>query len=267
MNTKRIVSGIIVGCAVTILLLIPNNFVIGLLLTVIALTAMNEYMNAIANICKPIRWMGYLSCIIVATIKFIPQEYLLTVLTYSIPTIILLLFANVIATDMEISFKDIAYTFFGICYIPVFIMFLTLIDGMHNGKFLLGYIFMASWGSDVFAYVIGCRFGKHKFTKVSPKKSIEGCVAGVVGATALMLIYTFVLNNYFSFSYSYISIIIAGIVLSLLGQIGDLSASVIKRFVDIKDYGTLLPGHGGMLDRIDSVLFIAPFAYMLFSII
>ena len=168
---------------------------------------------------------------------------------------------------MKITFKDMAYTLLGICYIPVFIMFLSLIDGMNKGKILLGYVFMASWGTDVFAYCIGKRFGKHKFSKVSPKKSIEGCIGGTLGATALILIYTMILNNCFVFEYSYFTVTIFGIVMSLIGQLGDFSASCIKRYVDIKDYSNLLPGHGGMLDRIDSVLFIAPFAYMLFTII
>ena len=126
---------------------------------------------------------------------------------------------------------------------------------------------LAAWGTDIFAYCIGCKFGKHKFSKVSPKKSIEGCIAGTLGATAMMLIYTAILNNCFSFEYSYLMVGIIGIVLSLIGQLGDFSASCIKRYVDIKDYSNLLPGHGGMLDRIDSVLFIAPFAYMLFTMI
>ena len=138
---------------------------------------------------------------------------------------------------------------------------------MKNGKFLLGYIFIASWGTDVFAYCIGRRFGKHKFSKVSPKKSIEGCIAGTIGSTVLALIYTIILNNVLTFEYSYFIVGISGIALSLIGQLGDFSASCIKRYVDIKDYSNLLPGHGGMLDRIDSVLFIAPFAYMLFTII
>lgn len=266
MDSKRIASGVIVGLAVSIILLIPNNFIIGILLTLIALTAMDEYLKAISKVCKPIKWIGYLSCIIVATINFIPEQYLLPTLIYSMPSVLLILFAQVIATDMKTTFKDMAYTFLGICYIPVFIMFLTLIDGMNNGKILLGYILIASWGTDIFAYSIGCKFGKHKFSKVSPKKSIEGCIAGTLGATLIMIIYTLILNNYFSFEYSYFIITISGIVLSLIGQIGDFSASCIKRYVDIKDYGNLLPGHGGMLDRIDSVLFIAPFAYMLFSI-
>ena len=186
---------------------------------------------------------------------------------FSIPSILLLLFAQVVATDMKTTFKDMAYTFFGICYIPIFLMFLSLIDGMDHGKILLGYVFMSAWGTDTFAYCVGCKFGKHKFSKVSPKKSIEGCIAGTLGATIIMLIYTFILNNYFSFEFSYVIIGISGIVLSLIGQLGDFAASSIKRYVDIKDYSNLLPGHGGMLDRIDSVLFIAPFAYMLFMMI
>ena len=79
-----------------------------------------------------------------------------------------------------------------------------------------------------------------------------------------MVLYAVILNRYFQFNYSYMYVIIVGIVLSLIGQIGDFSASCIKRYVDIKDYSNLLPGHGGMLDRIDSVLFLAPFAYLLF---
>lgn len=267
MDFKRITSGLIVAVALAIILLIPNNIITGILFTVIAIIAMNEYLKAISKVCKPIKWVAYVSCIIVSIINYIPKENLTNVLMYSIPGIILILFAHVIASDMKITFKDMAYTLLGICYIPVFIMFLSLIDGMNNGKVLLGYVFMASWGTDVFAYCIGKRFGKHKFSKVSPKKSIEGCIGGTLGATALILIYTMILNNCFAFEYSYFTVTIFGIVMSLIGQLGDFSASCIKRYVDIKDYSNLLPGHGGMLDRIDSVLFIAPFAYMLFTLI
>ncbi len=267
MNLKRITSGIIVAIALVIILLIPSNIITGILFTIIATVAMHEYLGAISKVSKPIKWVAYLSCIIVFLPSIILKEKLSTTLMYSIPCMLLILFAQVIATDMKITFKDMAYTLLGICYIPTFLSFLTMIDKMQSGKILLGYIFIASWGTDVFAYCIGCKFGKHKFSKVSPKKSIEGCIAGTIGATILALIYTYILNNYFSFEYSYLTIVISGIVLSLIGQLGDFSASCIKRYVDIKDYSNLLPGHGGMLDRIDSVLFIAPFAYMLFTII
>ena len=109
--------------------------------------------------------------------------------------------------------------------------------------------------------------GKHKYTAVSPKKSIEGCIGGTLGAIILMLIYTYVVNKYFCMNYSYTFIAGIGIILSLVGQIGDLAASSIKRYVDIKDYSNLIPGHGGMLDRIDSLIFLAPFAYALFTLL
>ena len=267
MDLKRISSAIIVTLALIIILLIQNNIITGILFMLISIVAMHEYLGAISKVCNPIKWVGYLSCIIVAIINFIPKQYLLPISMISIPTILLILFAHVIATDMKITFKDVAYTLLGICYIPTFLMFLSLIDGMSNGKILLGYIFIASWGTDTFAFCIGIKLGKHKISKVSPKKSIEGCIAGTVGAIIITLIYTTILNNYFAFEYSYLMVGISALVLSLIGQMGDFSASCIKRYVDIKDYSNLLPGHGGMLDRIDSVLFIAPFAYMLFMMI
>lgn len=267
MDLKRISSSIIVTVALIIMLLIQNNIITGMLFMLIAIVAMHEYLGAISKVCKPIKWVGYVSCIMVATINLIPEQYLLQVLMISIPSVLLILFAHVIATDMKITFKDIAYTLLGICYIPVFIMFLSLVDGMNNGKILLGYIFIAAWGTDVFAYCLGIKIGKHKFSKVSPKKSIEGCISGTVGAIIITLIYTAILNNCFAFEYSYLMVGISALVLSLIGQMGDFSASCIKRYVDIKDYSNLLPGHGGMLDRIDSVLFIAPFAYILFTMI
>lgn len=267
MDFKRITSGFIVGLVLIVILLIPYNIITGLLFTLIAIVGMHEYLGAISKVCKPVKWVAYLSCAVVAIPSFISNQELPKILMYSIPFVLLILFAQVIATDMKITFKDMAYTLLGICYIPTFLMFLTMIDKMQNGKILLGYIFIASWGTDIFAYCIGKRFGKHKFSKVSPKKSIEGCIAGTIGATILALIYTLILNKEFSFEYSYIIVGISGIVLSLIGQLGDFSASCIKRYVDIKDYSNLLPGHGGMLDRIDSVLFIAPFAYMLFTMI
>ena len=267
MDFKRITSGFIVGLVLIVILLIPYNIITGLLFTLIAIVGMHEYLGAISKVCKPVKWVAYLSCAVVSIPSFISNQELPKILMYSIPFVLLILFSQVIATDMKTTFKDMAYTLLGICYIPTFLMFLTMIDKMQNGKILLGYIFIASWGTDIFAYCIGKRFGKHKFSKVSPKKSIEGCIAGTIGAVLIMVLYAVILNRYFQFNYSYMYVIIVGIVLSLIGQIGDFSASCIKRYVDIKDYSNLLPGHGGMLDRIDSVLFLAPFAYLLFTIL
>ena len=163
---------------------------------------------------------------------------------------------------------DVAVTTLGVCYIPMMIVFLSIIrERFAEGGILIWYVFFASWSSDIFAYCIGRRFGKHKFTEVSPNKSIEGCVAGVVGAVVVAVTYTIVVNTITGLG---INILLAGIItfiLSIVGQIGDLAASSIKRYCGLKDFGELIPGHGGMLDRIDSVIFILPFAYILLGLL
>ena len=168
---------------------------------------------------------------------------------------------------MKTSFKDIAYTFIGIFYVVFFTMFVAIIDGMENGKILIWYAILAAWGTDIVAYFVGKAFGKHKFSKVSPKKSIEGCVAGVIGAVVIAIIYTLAINLIFTYKYSYLYVILITILLSIIGQIGDFTESSIKRYVNVKDASNLIPGHGGMLDRIDSLMFIAPFAYIFFQMI
>lgn len=267
MDIKRITSGLLGFPLVLIILLLGNKIVVDIALAIIALLAMNEYFNSVKKVAKPVKWIGYLSCLSIACIHIVPQEYLNMIVTLAIPTILMILFAQVIATDMKTNFKDIAYTFIGIFYVVFFIMFVAFINGMENGKILIWYAILAAWGTDIFAYFIGKHFGKHKFSKVSPKKSIEGCIGGTIGAILLMLVYTYVANTYWGMNYSYLYIAGIGLILSLVGQIGDFAASSIKRFVDIKDFSNLIPGHGGMLDRIDSLIFLAPYAYALFTLL
>lgn len=267
MDIKRVTSGLLGFPLVLIIFLLGNKIVVDIALTIIAIFSMSEYFNAIKKVAEPVKWLGYVSCLSIGLIHIIPSEYLNMVVTLSVPTILLILFAQVIATDMKTTFKDITYTFIGIFYVVFFIMFIAFINGMPNGKILVWYALFAAWGTDISAYVIGKHFGKHKFSKVSPKKSVEGCIGGTIGAIILMLAYTYVANTYWGMNYSYLFIAGIGVILSLVGQIGDFSASSIKRFVDIKDYSNLIPGHGGMLDRIDSLIFLAPFAYALFTLL
>lgn len=212
-------------------------------------------------------WIAYIAGLLIAFIHIIPQEYIVKTITAIIPISILVLFAQVIATNMKYNIKDIAITLFGICYIVIFLLYIPMIRETPNGRITVWYVFLAAWGTDIFAYCIGKRFGKHKFSKISPNKSIEGCIAGAIGAIFFMTTYTWICNQYLGMNFQYSYIIIIAIVLSLVGQIGDFSASSIKRYTGIKDFSNLIPGHGGMLDRIDSVIFIAPFAYFLLMLI
>ncbi len=267
MDIKRVTSALLWFPIVLIILLIQNKYVVDVALTVIAYLSLNEYFNAVSKVSKPVKWVGYICCISIAFIHIIPPEWLQIIVTLSVPTILLLLFSQIIASDMKTDFKDIAFTFLGICYIVFFMMFVAFVDGMPNGNILIWYIIIAAWGTDIFAFFAGKLFGKHKFSKVSPKKSIEGCIGGALGALVLTLGYTYIINSFCSMNYSLLIMGLIGIALSFIGQIGDFAASSIKRFVDIKDYSNLIPGHGGMLDRIDSLLFIAPFAYAMFRML
>ena len=243
MDIKRITSGLLGFPLVLIILLIGDKVFVDIALAIIALLAMNEYLNAVSKVSKPVKWLGYLSCFSIMIIHLIPTSYLNMVVTLAVPTILIILFAQVIATEMKTSFKDIAYTFLGIFYVVFFIMFVAFINGMENGNILIWYAIFAAWGTDIFAYFVGKYFGKHKFSKVSPKKSIEGCIGGTIGALVLMLAYTYVANTYWGMNYSYLYITGIGIILSLVGQIGDFAASSIKRFVGINDFSNLIPGH------------------------
>ncbi len=264
---SRIISALILFPLVVVLLIFGNVYVIDVAFSIVALMAMNEYFNAFKEKANPVKWIGYISCLLIALIHVIPVEKVAQIIGIGMPTVLLILFAQVIITNMKTTYNDIAITFFGICYIVGFTMFLPLLLGRTDGKKLIWYIVFFAWGTDVFAYVVGKLIGKHKFSKVSPNKSIEGCIGGTIGAMLLGLIYTYVLSKLYNLGIPYGAIASIGIALSVIGQIGDFAASSIKRYTGIKDFSNLIPGHGGMLDRIDSVIFIAPFAYFLLTII
>lgn len=267
MDLKRILTTVLGLPIVILIFLFGNEYIIGALVLSASILCMHEYFEAINKVSKPIRWVGYFSNVFIILAIFLKYEYLFMSLVYLIPFIIGILFFKVIITEMKTSFKDVAYTFLGIMYIPLFLMFIELIRKMEYGKILIGYIFVISWSTDIFAYLIGKNWGKHKFSKISPKKSIEGSIAGIIGSVIFTLIYTFIANKFWGTEYSYLYIGIISSILSVISQVGDFIASSIKRFVDVKDYSNLLPGHGGMLDRLDSLLFIAPFACLIFMFI
>ena len=131
---------------------------------------------------KQIQWngFGYLAAIFIAFIHVVPMKYVLLVIGMSVPAIISVLFIQIIISNMKTNVKDIAITLLGICYIVGFIMYMPLLYGATYGKYLIWYILFAAWGTDVCAYFVGMKYGKHKLTQVSPHKSIEGCIGGLV---------------------------------------------------------------------------------------
>lgn len=185
---------------------------------------------------------------------------------------------------IELKFHDsmnvsqVSWGFFGALLVPYLMLSLLRIYQMdfrpigqtdlRAGQFLVLLPLLAAWGADTCALFAGMFFGKHKLAPVvSPKKTVEGAVGGVIGGAVLVLLVALLMNATLGLKMPLWSAVVLGAVGAVLGEIGDLSFSVIKRQTGIKDYGHIFPGHGGVLDRFDSVLFVAPFAEILFRII
>ena len=175
---------------------------------------------------------------------------------------LLLLMGVYVFTFPKYRIEDVMAAFFGVLYVPAMLSFLYLVrmtDIFDHRISLYWLIFICSWGCDTCAYAVGMLIGKHKRAPVlSPKKSIEGAVGGTVGAALLGLLY----GSFFMKEQAGVLALICAVG-AVLSQIGDLTASAIKRNHDIKDYGHLIPGHGGILDRFDSVIFTAPVIFLL----
>ncbi|MFI3176435.1 MAG: phosphatidate cytidylyltransferase [Eubacteriales bacterium] len=155
--------------------------------------------------------------------------------------------------------NQILATYFAMFYAPVMLSFIYFIRELEEGIFLVWLIVVVSWVCDTGAFAIGMGLGKHKLAPMlSPKKTIEGAIGGIVSATVVGVLFL----NWFV-EESWILLAIICIIGSILAQIGDLAASAIKRNYEIKDYGRLIPGHGGIMDRFDSVIFIAPIIYFI----
>lgn len=239
----RVLSGI-VGVIFLILLLYFNGIWINLFVLLLSLIAFLEISNAFKNIkIKVKKSYG----ILVSIFSFF-ELYYLNQIFYSFYLILFLaLFDLLIKRENVLS---PAVFIFSSVYIILGFSSLVLI----NNPVFIGLVFVLAFSSDTFAYLVGVSMGKHKLIPdVSPNKSIEGAIGGILG-TCLM---TFFYLSYFDLS-SLGNDIIIGILASIFAQSGDLVASRIKRDTGIKDFGKLIPGHGGVLDRFDSVLLVAP---------
>ena len=148
---------------------------------------------------------------------------------------------------------------FSLFYLPFLLSYVYLTRALPGGAYLVWLIFLASWGCDTCAYCVGMLIGKHKMTpKLSPKKSVEGAVGGVIGAGILGAVFGAVFADKLGLAHPALMTAAVCMIGSLLSMVGDLTASGIKRDHNVKDYGTLIPGHGGILDRFDSVIPVAP---------
>lgn len=154
MDIKRWISALVGMPLVVIILVLGNTYVVDITFAIVAAMCLHEYCNAFKGKAKPVIWVGYVASFLIALIHVIPVEHAITIVSVLIPTGITILFLQVILSNMKTNINDIAITFFGICYISLFLMFVPLIHAMEYGKFLVWFVLAAAWGTDVFAYLI-----------------------------------------------------------------------------------------------------------------
>ena len=288
----RVISGAVI-LVVTVVFGIIGGPALGAALCIIACIGYVEFTNA-TKVREPGHRFNALQGIGLATIIAYYAALLLqddlycpeglkawltkTVGSFNLFTVLVLLIFIVgfigilyvyIFTYPKFKFQQISNAVFGILYLGLTLSFIYYIRELPGGIFLVWMPFISAWFSDTCAYFVGVTLGKHKMTpRLSPKKTYEGAAGGILGATLgsviLGIVYTIVHK---AGAVSILSFACMGFVGSIASMCGDLAASAIKRNNDVKDFGKIIPGHGGIIDRFDSVIFTAPMVYFLMSLL
>jgi len=191
------------------------------------------------------------------------------IVMYSAMMFLLLIyfFAVSVFTKGKYRLEEASILYVTSIYILTSFCSIMLLRDMPNGKYIYLLAIAGPWVSDIFAYLCGRAFGKHKLIPhVSANKTVEGCIGGILFCGISFMLYGFIVSIFFNAAPEYPALLIAGFLVSGIAQVGDLIASLIKRQYDIKDYGNLFPGHGGVMDRFDSVIATAPFLLIICSI-
>ena len=266
MFKTRLLSGILLVIIALVTVITGGPLLFGVLL-LISLIGMTELYKVFGIEKKPPGIVGYLFAVLYYGLLYfepqLPGEKL---------TLFMLLFMAYLICQMGVlvfsypkyNTQQIFAAFFGVFYVAVMLSYIYQTRLLEGGIFTVWLVFICAWGCDTCAYCVGKLIGKHKMAPVlSPKKSVEGGIGGIAGAALIGVLYALAINHWGGAGADIVQYAVIGGAGGAISQIGDLAASAIKRYHNIKDYGKLIPGHGGILDRFDSVIFTAPIIYYL----
>lgn len=261
----RTISGI-VGLPILAAFVIIGGIPLKIGILFLSLMGMYELFKAVSKEIKPIYAVSLIAAAVyILFLELDNLEYLrMGIMLLTVVSMMFLVFSY-----GKISIFEAAVSVLAFLYIPFMLSDIYLLRNMDDGNFLVWFVFICAWCSDTGAYFVGCAFGKHKLTPVlSPKKTIEGALGGIIFTALMSAFYGYCMFEIWDIGEKNMShfFAVVGVVGSVVAQLGDLAASAVKRQFDIKDYGKIMPGHGGVLDRFDSVLFTAPLIYIFINI-
>lgn len=259
MFKTRLLSGIVLVILVIGVLYLGGYVTAGAML-LLSLGGVFELLRIYKLHKSPIGIVTYIATIVYYALLVLDKN------EFVMPLIIVLVLTVLgiyVTTYPRFTDKDTMAAVLAFMYVTVMLSYMYLIRDLEHGGALVVMVFVCSWVNDTCAYCVGVTLGKHKMTpKLSPKKSVEGLVGGIAGSAVVGALYGMFFNNQvMTLDNAPVIFAIIGALGAAVAVIGDLAASAIKRNNDIKDYGKLIPGHGGIMDRFDSIIFTAPIIY------
>lgn len=255
---KRIISAAL-GIVILIAVIALDKIFINIAITIISIIALYEMFSAVDNIHKmPIAGVAYIATFFIVFGDYIHQDLKMPLLYIGV----LVLFVMKIISHNRIALSHIAITLFAGIYISFFMSHISFVRSLPEGQLLIWLVFLGAWSTDTFAFFSGVFLGKNKLIpSISPKKTVEGAIGGIIGCGMAFLLYGYIIHRVSTYEVQYIYLLLLGLICAVVSELGDLAASSIKRQYNIKDFGNIMPGHGGVLDRFDSIIFVAPVVY------
>lgn len=265
MLKTRIISSI-VGLVLFMTAMLIHDVAATVLIAAISVIAMIELLSALKTSGhNPVSTIGILSCAVILY-GIISPDYR-DPLLYMLAAVSTGLSLVMIFRHEKYSVADAALTLFAIAYIVFMFSFIARTRLMINGAHTVWIIFAGSWGADTAAYFTGRQYGRKKLLpEISPNKTVEGALGGLIGGIVFVMLIGIFIKPYVK-DISWFDFASMGIICGLFSQLGDWTASLIKRFTGVKDFGKIIPGHGGVLDRFDSVMITAPLIYAYLKLI
>jgi len=255
----------VVGLPILIFIVYLGGLSLAILCTVMALLGLRELYTALSGKHEPIHFIGYVFTVCYFAVIYLfgsghEQLIALTIFIIAAQTCMVIFFK-------KLSLKECISIVYGVLYIPFLLSFIMLVREQNLGQYYVWLIFISAFGCDTFAFITGTTIGKHKLVgSPSPSKSLEGLIGGIAGAAIVGGIYGFIVVRFFSEHFNSMVFVVQAVVIcagtAVFCAVGDMAASAIKRYTGIKDFGNVFPGHGGVLDRIDSIVIAAPIVYM-----
>ena len=255
---QRLISSFF-GIIILMLVLLGNQQIFDVVVTLISAMAIYEVVCAVGlKKYKPMIVLAALMPAALTIVSYISQEYISPTIFLFIALFLIMMLFN----HREYSFSKVSLFITISTMISLSFLHVIMVRRLGNENLDVLVVLIGSWITDTCAYFTGFFLGKHKLApEISPKKTVEGSIGGVLGVILILVAYAYAIGNIMNVSVNLVSVVIIGLVAGIVSQFGDLCASIIKREHNIKDFGNIMPGHGGVMDRFDSLLFVAPAVY------